>query len=174
MVMMVRLGYNFNFYFFTFNFSNMRNRLVTLFLLLSPVISNAQSSTGDGIMETETPRALVELENVAFRIDGVSGSAFNIKLFPTDSVDFTVIMHFYSRQNDSTFVLIPQSSMNADWHDFKLAALALAPVGTPDSDVNSQVQLLMKAMIAGNMQEKFDAYNLIMTGYGAPLKAAFE
>jgi hypothetical protein len=151
----------------------MKNRLFASFLFLIPALLNAQTNTG--IMETENPNSLVELENVAFRIDGVSGSAFNIKLFPTDSVDYTVILHFYSRKNDSTaFSIIPQSSMNADWHDFKKGVLAVVPDNTPDSEVNSQVQTLMRNMIAGTKEQKFDAYNAIMTGYGSPLKAMFE
>ena len=138
-------------------------QLMIGFLMLCSLIGSAQ------IMETDQPDSIVEIDNTIYKIDGVSGLAGNIVLYPTDSVNFTIYLQFHKKQ-DSSWVEIPRSAMNADWYDFVKGVKAAAPPGTPDNIIYAQVQQLMRGMIAGNKQEKLQAYNAIMTGYGAPLK----
>ena len=116
---------------------------------------------------TTVPNSLVTIAYSSYRIDGVLGKVVEMPLTLKDSMAYTIYLEFYRADSSGNFVAIPRSAMNADREDFEKGVRAAVPVGTPDSFVNTQVNNIMKAMIAGTKEEKWGAYNAIMSGYGA-------
>jgi hypothetical protein len=143
-------------------------KLISILFLFTFITANAQE-----IFKT-VPNSLVTIDYSSYRIDGVAGRIVEMPLTLTDSMVYTIYLEFYRADTSGNFVAIPRSAMNADRADFDKGVRAAVPNGTPDSFVNSKVNNIMKAMIAGTAAEKWQAYNAIMTGYGAALKPLNE
>ena len=141
---------------------------LTAILFLFAFTANAQE-----VFKT-VPNSLVTIDYSSYRIDGVSGKVVEMPLTLKDSMAYTIYLEFYRADSLGNFVAIPRSAMNADREDFEQGVRAAVPSGTPDSFGNTQWNNIMKAMIAGTREEKWSAYNAIMSGYGAALKPLNE
>lgn len=138
-------------------------KLIVLFLFA------ALSATAQDAIFKTVPSSTITIDFSSYVIDGVSGRVVQMPLTLADSMSFTVYLQFYRKDAAGQFVKIPRSEMNADREDFEGGIRAASPVGITEEQINAIVDNIMRAMVAGTPAEKWQAYNAIMSGYGAPL-----
>jgi len=144
--------------------------------LIVMVILGAFSVNAQEIFKTVENSSVQVNEWTTYAVDGVGNAkVVDMDLSLSDSiVEFTIYLSFYEVDTSGTFSVIPRSGMNADREDFfKGVKAAIAAQGVSEPNLtpaaNEQTNSIMRAMLSGTRDQKYAAYNAILTGYGAPL-----
>lgn len=149
-------------------FTNKEKELIT--------IGNNPIGNGAGTITVTSEYVIKTVENStvkigakSFEIDAVSGKVVQMDLTLKDSMAYQIYLVFYEKDANGNFTEIAGSEMNADRDDFTLGVKKVLPTNTSASTLKATVNQVMGAMIAGTPTQKFNAFNSVMTGYGAPL-----